>query len=693
MTLAAAFFLAASGLLRARPAFHPLGLLFWFLLLASAASLNLRRRLRPDARLLFPAGLAAVLAVNYLVQRTGGSASVLWPAYFVLLPPLALGPDKLRTAGGPLAAALGLEAAGLFLPSPTPAGAASLPLLLGHGLALGAATAIVGLISHRRQARAEAARREYDELRDQARSLNILGGGAEGALKPLSRDAREGHLVGGLITIEERLAPVLSLAAEALGAETAAVYWPDESGGSLVLRQMHPPEAEGQAEKKIPLASQIIGGVFRGGEAAVLGRLGAGDERLAGLPGRVVHSLAAAPATLQEAAQADPSGSRRTVLGVLVATSSEPDAFREKMGMLTGFADQVAGILHSTHEVLRSEVEGKKHELLSDASNALSASLKEDDILETLMNKTAAMMGYGIGAYFQVDGKDKVSLKKFRRPAAAAVGRVLSVRKGLLRYIIDSHRPLIFNDLGDLRRQVPVVPGLDLDCRSLVAVPVMTENRPTGIFLAADREPAKFDYVQLDILVVLANQVAVLLSNAALHRRMEQMAITDGLTGLVNHRRFHEMLEAALTRVKRHPEPLSLILLDIDFFKKVNDTHGHPFGDVVLKGVAEHLRSLAREVDVVARYGGEEMALLLVNTDRRGAESMAERVMKGLRQRRFRHEGREVSVTASLGSATHPDDGLLATDLIRAADEALYRSKRDGRDRHTPAGRKDRIKA
>src|ERR1700758_5370113 len=159
------------------------------------------------------------------------------------------------------------------------------------------------------------------------------------------------------------------------------------------------------------------------------------------------------------------------------------------------------------------------------------------------------------------------------------------------------------------------------------------------------------------MLGVIANQVAVSLENAKMYKQMETMATTDGLTGLVNHRTFQVRLTDLLGRSERHGTKLALILTDIDHFKKVNDTYGHPVGDQVLKGVAQVVRDCVRKVDLAARYGGEEFAIVLESTDREGAKLLAERIRTEVQKQVFSSEKGNFSVTLSLGIAVYPEDG------------------------------------
>ncbi len=179
----------------------------------------------------------------------------------------------------------------------------------------------------------------------------------------------------------------------------------------------------------------------------------------------------------------------------------------------------------------------------------------------------------------------------------------------------------------------------------------------------------------------LASQAAVALENARLHDVVQRQAITDDLTGLVNRRGFGGTLQAEVERARLFGEPLTVILADIDDFKRINDTFGHSVGDIVLHSFADLLRSHIRDGDVAARIGGEEFAILLPGADAGEAATVAERIRLSLSTFSVPvSDGRAVQVTSSFGIAQlGPSEA--GDDLLRAADEALYRAKSDGKNR------------
>ena len=197
------------------------------------------------------------------------------------------------------------------------------------------------------------------------------------------------------------------------------------------------------------------------------------------------------------------------------------------------------------------------------------------------------------------------------------------------------------------------------------------------------RHGTAFSREEEELLEYLAGQAVVSIENASLHETVERQARTDELTGLANVRAFASIVERELERSRRFDTPLALVMVDIDDFKEVNDTYGHQQGDEVLAQVAGVLRNLSRALDAPARYGGEELAVVLPQTDAAGAELLAQRMREAVEALQVSRMGGRgtLSVTASFGVASVPESARDRSELIAAADAALYRAKRAGKNR------------
>jgi diguanylate cyclase (GGDEF)-like protein len=198
-----------------------------------------------------------------------------------------------------------------------------------------------------------------------------------------------------------------------------------------------------------------------------------------------------------------------------------------------------------------------------------------------------------------------------------------------------------------------------------------------------------FDASASRVLTVIANQAAASLDLIRLKERHKRLAARDGLTQLYNRRAFDERLAKARAREERQPAGgrFGVLLLDIDHFKKLNDTFGHPAGDAALKHTARVLEQHLREGDEAARYGGEEFAIILPGADAAGALPLAERVRAAIEKSHLVFEGARLAVTVSVGVAAWPEDGHELPDLLGAADRALYAAKEGGRNRVAAATR------
>ena len=174
------------------------------------------------------------------------------------------------------------------------------------------------------------------------------------------------------------------------------------------------------------------------------------------------------------------------------------------------------------------------------------------------------------------------------------------------------------------------------------------------------------------------------------NQRLKKLSITDGLTELFNHRHVHELLHDEFGRTLRSEDPLSVAMIDLDRFKHVNDTYGHPTGDLILYETARIIRDTAREIDMVGRYGGEEFIVILPGTDESAAAAFGERVRKAVEDHVFRDGPTEVRMTMSAGVASFPSSGIDSPEtLLKHADEALYQAKGGGRNQVVRASRTD----
>lgn len=213
-------------------------------------------------------------------------------------------------------------------------------------------------------------------------------------------------------------------------------------------------------------------------------------------------------------------------------------------------------------------------------------------------------------------------------------------------------------------------------------IPFKVGNRIIGLLSIAATKVNTFSPDDIRLIKMLVDNSSIAIENGLLHKKIENLAITDGLTGVYNHRYFKEALHKEIKRAERYNLVFSLLMFDIDNFKKINDTYGHPKGDEVLKELAQIAKEIfQREIDVVARYGGEEFVIILPQTTKEKAAIVGEKLLPSIRERLFLLASLPEPVTISLGIASYPDDGEKEDDIILSADKALYEAKKQGKNR------------
>ncbi len=273
----------------------------------------------------------------------------------------------------------------------------------------------------------------------------------------------------------------------------------------------------------------------------------------------------------------------------------------------------------------------------------------------------------------QYGGEGMASMKGVR----IGIGEGIAGRAGQRR------QPVLIDDVGvdGSTFGAPELPRA-LAARSILAVPMLSRGRLIGVVEAIDTlSNARFGSEEARLLSLLLEPAAVAVDNAMLLRRSEELSITDDLTKLYNSRFLNATLRREVERSKRYRTPVSLIFLDLDGFKSVNDQHGHLFGSRALIEVGSVLKSTVREIDIVSRFGGDEFTVILPQTGPEGAQIIADRIRQKIEETIFLETyGVQVRLTASIGIASFPDHGRTKDDLIARADGAMYSVKGRGKN-------------
>ncbi len=337
----------------------------------------------------------------------------------------------------------------------------------------------------------------------------------------------------------------------------------------------------------------------------------------------------------------------------------------------------------------RKEIEDAEHEqrqlaeALRSSAEALSSTLKYDDVLERILNNVVLVVPYDAVAIVLVE-EGKLRIVRHRGWAESGRGGIVH-RADLkledfpgLQTMYDTKQMFL---AADINPEAHLADYPDTHwVRSFAGVPISSRDQVIGFLVLLSSEPNFYTPVHTSRLSAFASQAAMAIENARLFEQTHYYSITDGLTGLYNSRYFFNLADFEFERSRRYSGNLSVLMLDIDWFKSVNDNYGHPVGDVALRQVAQLIMSTLRKADVVARYGGEEFVMLMPETDLTEAIQVAERVRKLIADSPVQVEKHTISITVSIGVAHLVREHADFNALVKCADDALYVAKGAGRN-------------
>jgi two-component system, cell cycle response regulator len=628
-----------------------------------------RREAFSDAEL----ALLLLTAVYVVLAISGGVASPVYPLVYAVVSFLVT--FHRLAVGLPLAvAAIGFEAVLSFSPAASREAASSFPEHAGF-IVIFALLNVVFLHAEVARQRREHRRRLDDEvasMREEAREFRLIATALSPDKSVRSRAEEERKISQGSVeTIHQQLFDTLDLLKRVLELHTVAVLWLDETGDRLKVKELCT-DAEAIAEAPIPAPTGVLGAILKDRRPVILDSPRPSLLPYYAVPTEVTSFIGV------------PVLEGLTPRGVLVADRRNGRPFTPADAeTLSSAARQVVRVVQSErvfHAVERSKHE---HERFYRASAELNRALTLEQVYDAAIAGARSVCDFDFAAIASYDaGRGSHTIHR-------AVGEWSEGLEGT------GHRDpssmvamVVKNKLalpagGEWReRDVPVFSEpMRIKGDSLLVLPLLVKDEVIGTFSIAAKRAGAFPGDRREMLGVIANQVAISMQNARMYQIVEEQATTDGLTGLVNHRTFQERFAAMLGRAERHHFPVSMILTDIDHFKKVNDTYGHPTGDDVLRRVAAILGASARKIDIVARYGGEEFAIVLESTDRVGARNLAERIRAEIEQETFQSSKGPFKATMSLGVACFPEDATQKADIIARADQSLYAAKDGGRNR------------
>jgi two-component system, cell cycle response regulator len=335
-------------------------------------------------------------------------------------------------------------------------------------------------------------------------------------------------------------------------------------------------------------------------------------------------------------------------------------------------------------EAIREEYEKQLFDLrqLLEVSKSLNSVLDYHILLDSILFNVMAQMKVQKAGLFCKKGLDSTRFSLHRNYKGFEIEHDIdySIAEDHLLFKLFTRQYGCYT-LGDLHQRLGSFAGIE--CISALApsllVPLKVKGVVNGLFVVGDRIGDEgFDVYEREYALNLAGLAAVAINNAVLF----EMTTTDMMTRLKLKHYFYTVLLERMSEAATVSQPLSVVMIDIDFFKKFNDTYGHSCGDAVLKQVARVIQSSVRGIDLAARYGGEEFCILLPRADAERARQAAERVRTGIATTPTNYEGRSLTVTVSLGVAQYdPRRDLSGKSLIDRADRALYAAKQEGRNR------------
>ncbi|MBU1701699.1 MAG: sensor domain-containing diguanylate cyclase [Candidatus Eisenbacteria bacterium] len=313
-------------------------------------------------------------------------------------------------------------------------------------------------------------------------------------------------------------------------------------------------------------------------------------------------------------------------------------------------------------------------EILYEISRTIQNTLDREDLFQRLLELVNDVVPYENATLFiKNTSTDRLTVGAFRGRHIDLIGGVeFDHGPGFSAWVAKQKRIVVLQDLHRGRRVD------DLEVGSFASVPLMVQGELIGVLNLSHPKPQTFQNEHVRILSLVASQTAAVIQRFLMFEELNRLAITDDLTSLNNRRYFIRRLNEETNRSQRYEQPFSLMFIDIDNFKSLNDTHGHQMGDRVLKELAKLLKGWARNSDLVARYGGDEFVVLLPMTDVRSAFNAAERLRVQVADHTF---SRRKKISVSMGIAGFPQAGDQAVTILNKADRALYEAKATGRNK------------
>lgn len=376
---------------------------------------------------------------------------------------------------------------------------------------------------------------------------------------------------------------------------------------------------------------------------------------------------------------ATPLVARVRTLGVLALVGRRDRAAPPREHLLVALGKQIGTGLENVRTYGELRASSTRAAVVHRIMAALSTSLELRTVVPPFAQELSTIESFDrLAIGFVNDSGDYIQTAGHPEDACWGFGAVLPVVGSGPGSVVLNNRPVLQRDLLHNHRYIEDMKLLDDGIRSYVILPLNARGRSIGVLALGSVASGAYDEATLARVQPIADSVSLALENVRLFQKTRELSITDEVTPLYNFRFFHQILERELTLVDRYKSVLSLIFIDLDRFKPINDTYGHLRGSRVLREVGFLMREAVRETDYPARYGGDEFVVILPQTDGRTARSLAEKLRRMVEDHVFlQEEGINARIGVSLGVATYPADARTKEALVRLADERMYQEKQD----------------
>ncbi len=477
---------------------------------------------------------------------------------------------------------------------------------------------------------------------------------------------------------EEVYALLCRESTELLAADCGCLYWNDARQRTLYrLAEYNLPEGD------FPIAhgEGVTGKVAESGKPLLIEEYADWPERLPRYRETPppYHSVLGVPVLWQGEVQA--------VL-VVFSRREERTFSSEDKDLLTLLAHLASGVMANTRLLEQESRQRRLSDSLRRTTLMLNASLELEQVYDHLLHEVEKLVSYDSANIMSVDAEgcirvvSAVGYERFAPPESLEAMKGRTFQRGDLpglERILDRQEAAVVSDTRGHAEWVSVPWGMHI--RSWVGVPILVGGEVRAIFSLDSATPGFYQPQHAELLQTFASHAALAVQNAMLFERIRDMALTDALTQLPNRRYLFMLGEREIQRARRFRHPLCAIMLDIDHFKRINDTYGHAIGDEVLSGLANRLRGILRNVDILGRYGGEEFSILLPAATLEEGLNIGERLRTAVSGEMLPTAGGGIAITVSLGVAEWRADMDTLEELLDVADQGLYMAKQSGRNR------------